>query len=237
MITRQLRGRVLLSEDIFLLQLLITRYIYKTGLQVDVVSNGEQAVKAALAGDYAIVIMSMNMPVMDGFTAVSILRAKAYDRPIIAMTASAKQKDKEQCLALGCNDFIAKPVQQEHLYRVLARYAYASVNEQVLVSTLYETNPDMTGLVETFLAALPDYIAQCQTALAVKNWAALGNVLHTLKGMGGSYGYKIITEVAEQAEQNLKMADYVALKSLLEKLEHLNGHAQRAYQQQLGDQV
>lgn len=236
LIQEKLQGRVLLAEDTMVLQQLISRYIRKAGLEVDVVDNGEQAVKAALAGDYAIVFMDIQMPVMDGCEAVEILRAKGYDKPIVAVTANAMRKVKEHCLAIGCNDFIAKPVQRDQINTILARYSKAGTNEQdtSLISTLYETDPDVVSLIETFLAVLPDYVDQCQTALATENWEALGHVLHTLKGMGSSYGYKIITETAEVAEQRLKVGDYVGLKPLIEKLKQLNGHAQRAHKQQTG---
>lgn len=146
--------------------MLIARYIRKTGLTVDVAENGELAVKAALAGGYAIVFMDIQMPVMDGYTAVKMLRAKGYDKPIIAMTANAMREDKERCYAVGCTDFVAKPVQREHLYQVLAKYsaATASVQGVGLASSLYGSDPDMIELVETFLAVLPDYVNQCQTA-------------------------------------------------------------------------
>jgi len=232
----QLQGRVLLAEDTPELQLLISRYIRKTGLEVDVADNGELAVKAALAGDYDLVFMDIQMPVMDGYTAVKSLRAKGYAAPIVAMTANAMQEDRQRCLAAGCDDFVAKPVQREHLYNVLARYSTVAASEQAisLVSTLYETDPDIAELVETFLGVLPGYIDQCQSALAVKNWEALNYALHVLKGMGGSYGYKIITETAAEAEQRLKLGDYAGLKPLVEKLEQLNAQAQRGYKQQTG---
>lgn len=67
--------------------------------------------------------------------------------------------------------------------------------------------------------------------MASKNWEALGHVLHTLKGMGGSYGYDIITETAAEAEPKLKITNYVGLKLLVDKLGEINASAQRGHNQ------
>lgn len=89
-------------------------------------------------------------------------------------------------------------------------------------------------MVETFIQVLPDYIEQCQTALATENWEALAHVLHTLKGMGGSYGYKIISETAMAAEQKLKAGDYTGVAPMIDELAQLDDQAQRGYKLKTG---
>ena len=118
-IQQQLRGKVLLVEDTPELQVLIANYIRKTGLKIDMANNGEEGVNAAMSNDYDLVFMDIQMPVMDGYTAVRTLRAKGYEKPIVALTANAMQEDKERCLMAGCNDYLAKPVQREQIYSLL----------------------------------------------------------------------------------------------------------------------
>ena len=88
------------------------------GCQVDVVGNGSEAVTAYQQLPYDLIFMDCNMPVMDGFDATRQIRRLEGDRrhvPIIAMTASALQGDREKCLAAGMDDFISKPLRLQQL--------------------------------------------------------------------------------------------------------------------------
>jgi CheY-like chemotaxis protein len=105
----------------------------KLGCRTDVVANGRDAVKALKNASYDLVLMDCQMPVMDGFEATQAIREKETDMksqavPIIALTASAMQADRERCLQVGMSDFIAKPVQPKELAEVLARWLTISRN-------------------------------------------------------------------------------------------------------------
>ncbi len=231
-----IKGKVLLAEDTHEIQSLITALLRKIGVEIDIANDGEVAVSLANSNEYSLILMDMQMPVMDGYTAVKTLRASGYNKPIIALTANAEREDKESCLALGCNDFLAKPLQRELLYEVINRYLDdpADDAQTELVSSLFETDPEMMNMVKTFLETLPDYINQGMEAMQRENWEALASVLHVLKGVGGSYGYQIISETAAAAEKLLKENDYQAVRPLVEKLQQLNVAAQHSFQQQTG---
>lgn len=232
----KLSGSVLLAEDTPEIQALVAAIIRKTGLQVETANNGDEAVRMASDKSYDLLLMDIQMPVMDGFTAVQILRARNYDRPIVALTANAMREDEEQCMAVGFDGFVAKPVQREQLYSILNEYINGDtrMTNENLISTLYETDPDMVGMVRTFLDKYPDYLAQCKIALEAENWEGMREILHILKGMGGSYGYPAISDTAREAESHLKAGDNSAAVKLFEKLIELNEAAQRGYQQQSG---
>ncbi len=89
-------------------------------------------------------------------------------------------------------------------------------------------------MIKTFLDKFPDYLDQCRLALESENWEAMIETLHILKGMGGSYGYPAISEIAKQAEAELKAGDSSNAKVLFEELLQLNEAAQRGYQQGAG---
>ncbi len=119
-------GRVLLVEDAPALQLVTQARLEKLGYQVEVVSNGQEAVDAVAANDYGLVLMDIQMPEMDGMTATRLIRKMLGDGkanlPIIALTANAMKGDEEQYLAAGMNDYLTKPLDSAGLNRVLQRW-------------------------------------------------------------------------------------------------------------------
>jgi len=119
---------VLLAEDGPDNQRLIGFILKKAGARLTVVENGQlardRALAAAEAGEpFNVVLMDMQMPVMDGYTATAELRAAGYNGPIIALTAHAMEGDRQKCLDAGCNDYAAKPIEREAFLATVARWA------------------------------------------------------------------------------------------------------------------
>jgi CheY-like chemotaxis protein len=118
--------RILLAEDNLVNQKVAMRMLNRLGYQADVVINGVEALHAVQHDEYDIVLMDIQMPEMDGLEATrQILQDKSLLRKpyIIAMTAAAMQLDRDQCLEVGMNDFVSKPVRLEDLAAALARHA------------------------------------------------------------------------------------------------------------------
>jgi signal transduction histidine kinase/CheY-like chemotaxis protein len=120
-------GRVLLAEDSPDNQRLVRTILQRAGHHVEVVSDGECAVAAALAAcdadaPFDVVLMDMQMPVLDGYGATRRLRAAGYAGVIVALTAHAMQGDREKCLNAGCDDFATKPIARAELVDVIARH-------------------------------------------------------------------------------------------------------------------
>jgi CheY-like chemotaxis protein len=117
-------AHILLAEDMFENQQLITIALRKAGAGVTAVGNGLLAVEAALAAlkagePFDIVLMDMQMPVMDGYQAAAKLRAEGYALPIVALTANAMSDDSRKCFAAGCDAYAAKPVERATLLATL----------------------------------------------------------------------------------------------------------------------
>jgi CheY-like chemotaxis protein len=117
-----LQGRVLLVDDNVENQKLIARYVRKTGVTVDILGNGKLAVENAPSGNYDLVLMDMQMPVMGGLEATAELRKQGYKTPIVCLTANAMKEDKERSIAAGADDYLTKPLDLERFYSVLAQH-------------------------------------------------------------------------------------------------------------------
>ncbi|MGQ0663179.1 MAG: response regulator [Pseudomonadota bacterium] len=116
--------RVLLAEDNQVNQMMTTVLLMQEGHQVDVAANGIEAVTAAVALPYDVILMDVHMPEMDGIEATRRIRAKSgpISRiPIIAVTANAMSGDREKYLAAGMNDYVSKPIDRTKLFAAIAR--------------------------------------------------------------------------------------------------------------------
>jgi signal transduction histidine kinase/ActR/RegA family two-component response regulator len=116
--------RVLMAEDNAINQLVVQAMLEATGLSLTVVDNGQAALEAMSRDSFDCVLMDINMPVMDGMTALAAIRAgKAGDPnlPVIALTASTMAGDRERFLEMGFSDHLGKPVKPAALITAIAR--------------------------------------------------------------------------------------------------------------------
>lgn len=119
--------RALVAEDNTINQLVLLRSLERYGLIVDVVANGEEAVRHCESNEYAVILMDCRMPVLDGYEATRRIRRRQRETgrrtPIIAITANAMTSDRELCEQAGMDDYLTKPIQPAELARCIARYA------------------------------------------------------------------------------------------------------------------
>ena len=106
---------VLVVDDMETNRRLVSMFLTRAGAKVVTADNGAVAIQAVERGDFDVVLMDMQMPVMDGYAATRLLRATGFQRPIIALTAHAMQGDREKCELTGCSGYVAKPVNMDEL--------------------------------------------------------------------------------------------------------------------------
>ena len=113
--------RVLLAEDEPIAQEVSRCLLEDAGLVVDIAEDGQQALELARKNRYALILMDMQMPVLNGIDATQAIRSDSLNRdtPILAMTANAFDEDRQVCLDADMNEHIAKPVDPERLYETL----------------------------------------------------------------------------------------------------------------------
>lgn len=116
---------VLLAEDNVINQMVTTQMLQRLGFEVQIVSDGRQAVAAASLQTFEIILMDCQMPGMDGYEAARAIRREGPNRatPILAISASAMLEDRDRALAAGMNDFLAKPLTGERLTAALQPFA------------------------------------------------------------------------------------------------------------------
>lgn len=118
--------QILLVEDNEVNRRVALGLLRSRGHHVEVAENGQIAVEALAVKEFDVVLMDMQMPVMDGYKATAAVRARELETgghvPIVAMTAEALKGDRERCLEAGMDDYVAKPISPEEMYRAIEQF-------------------------------------------------------------------------------------------------------------------
>ena len=126
--------RILLAEDNAVNQEVAVALLGSAGLQVDVAGDGQEALRMASSFDYALILMDVQMPLMDGLDATRAIRRSpgGHAVPILAMTANAFAEERQRCLDAGMNDHVAKPVVAEQLFATLYQWLSRRAEQKLL---------------------------------------------------------------------------------------------------------
>ena len=154
-------ARILAADDGASNRKLIELVLTRAGVEVVSVENGKLALDRALAESFDIILLDMQMPVMDGYTAATRLREAGCELPIIAMTAHAMQGDEEKCRAAGCSGFMTKPIKIDLLLSMLSAELGAGETKAPTVKAL----EDQAKIAETIdpIVTLPEPKAEVST--------------------------------------------------------------------------
>jgi CheY-like chemotaxis protein/HPt (histidine-containing phosphotransfer) domain-containing protein len=234
--------RILLAEDNPVNQRLAARMLEKEGHEVAVASNGKEAFAMWLDSPFDLILMDMQMPEMDGYTATRRLRKDGYKGPIVALTAHAMEGDRAQCIAAGCDDYLTKPIDRPMLLATVERYAQASMgrgdtllapsqfvrtSDAPLVSELAD-DPDVADIVDGFARAARARADALLKALGDDDAPTMQRLVHQLKGAAGGYGFPSITEQARNVEAAFAGGDTERLAAEVQALSRLCYRAGRA---------
>ncbi|MDO6452052.1 ATP-binding protein [Neptunomonas phycophila] len=229
------------NENRELLQLVLEDY----GFTITTGIHGQEGLEKSLAESFDVILMDVQMPVMDGYTAVKAMREAGLTQPIIALTAHAMKGIEARCLEAGYSHYMTKPINIDELLATLADLlgatqsdstdTLAEVNtntatpEQVsqptalsgsmapLISTL-ATHERFAGLIKRFTDKLPSQVSAMEHALNTHRFDDLADLAHWLKGSAGSVGFADFTEPAKELELAAKAKDYSNANAHLEQI-------------------
>ena len=217
-------ARILVVDDSPENRQLVKLVLRDYGLVVDEAENGQVAIDLAVGTDYDLILMDVQMPVMDGFTATKVLRARGLQQPIIALTANAMKGFEKECLEIGFSDYFTKPIDIDSFITNMAAILKAKPvanNEEVsldssaglsdtltekpednsvIESTLGSKNAQFAELVNSFTTRLGDKLQKMNEAYRTQNFQELANLAHWLKGAGGTVGFDCFTHPAARLE-------------------------------------
>ncbi len=238
--------RVLVVDDGEENRELVRIVLENVGLETACAENGLQAVEMVAAHRFDAVLMDMQMPIMDGYTATERLRDAGAELPIVALTADAMKGFEEKCLAAGCSSFLTKPVDIDALLALLGglldgtRVAVAPGSSQAapapagpdadgaaIVSRLAGAGEAIGRTIARFVDGLPARFAQAQADLEAGDADALAGFGHWLKGAGGTVGFDAFTTPAAELEAQAKAGDLTAVGHALAGLEALAARLER----------
>jgi signal transduction histidine kinase/DNA-binding response OmpR family regulator len=197
-----LRGRhILLVEDSADNRVLALSYLRGTRCQVDVAENGQIAVEKFMAGRYDLVLMDVEMPVMDGYTATRAIRQwestlGRAPTPIVALTAYARPEDAQRCREAGCTTHLGKPVRKAQLIQTIV-----ALEGRPRDRILARVDPELVAAIPGFLEHRRQDVVSLREALERDDFETIRVVGHRMRGSGSGYGFETITELGELFEQ------------------------------------
>jgi signal transduction histidine kinase/CheY-like chemotaxis protein len=223
---------VLLVEDNEINQQVAKELLEQARLRVDIANHGQEALQMLEARDYDCVLMDIQMPIMDGYTATAKIREDSrFDKlPVLAMTANATVEDRERSLAAGMNAHLNKPIDPSLLYETLltwikhAERTLPDLPEQdtvagaddagVLAIPGIDTERGIAGiggnvnayrkLLQKFVKNQANAVVDIQNACEQRDDEAAVRAAHTLKGVGGSIGAGTLQRLGAELEHTLK---------------------------------
>ena len=247
------RARILVAEDNITNQQVAVGILKKLGFSAEAVADGQEALRALAEIPYDLVLMDVRMPGMDGLEATRLIRSphspvRNHAIPIIAMTAHALARDRDQCLAAGMNDYLSKPVEPVALAQALDKWLSQAHDDSTTTPAVAVSNQSAKTMTtsdaiavpifdrvtflslmmgdenllkvvqEAFLEDMPKQIEQLQKLVAQGDTKQSGAQAHKIKGAAANVGGKTLREVASAMEVAGKTGNQKILETRLPEL-------------------
>ncbi len=226
--TLRYSGRVLVAEDNETNQLLIATLLEERGIAYVIVNDGEKAIEKALQEEFDLVLMDVNMPNLDGISALKSLKEKGYAKPIVTLSADVIEKDVQRFKDAGADDTLQKPIDVVSLDRVLRRYLRVikgieqekRLFDRVDIDTIQKAlqlqeKSIVVQLLKSFNRSAKEILWRMQEEGIDKS------ILHTLKGTCGNLRFMYAYKVIQKCEAEFETCPKRLQEELVEHLVHL----------------
>ncbi len=220
--------RVLLADDSQANRLVVAEMLRRAGFSVDVVADGNEAVRAVRSLPYDVVLMDIEMPNLDGMDATREIRALEGEQstiPVIALTANVLADSRERFLGAGMNDYLSKPVDKKKLAKTVMRWALegvggggrshvpesqvAYIDDNALQNLAEDTSMELVPrMAQVFINELRDRAGRLRSGAEHKDLSRLAAEAHALKSSGATYGAVVIASHARKIDEACKEFDY-----------------------------
>lgn len=194
-------------------------YFYETA------ENGEEAIEKVKGGDFDLILMDIQMPVLDGISALKIIKAdQLTNSPIIAISAYASNDDRDYFLSAGFDDFIAKPITPRQLLETIENnilkngfssgeihgYEEDVILDEVVIGQLmkYNTLENIKTVYQDFLDESFRLLVEINLLIKEGNFPEIGEKIHIMKGNSGTLGAMKIFNFTKAFEKNIKTTNF-----------------------------
>jgi len=232
--------RVLLVEDGVTNRKLIGLVLERAGASVRMAENGQAGLEAVAWEPFDLILMDMQMPVMDGYTATSELRRLGCTLPIIALTAHAMASDERKCREAGCSGYLTKPIDRAQLVAAVAAalqerpvtndgkpaVAKPSDPQKPIFSHLPAGDLELCEIITEFVGQFEKKLAELDAAAADGDLCRVAEFAHWIKGAGGSAGFDELTRPAGELETTARAGHREPIGPLIERLHSLSARLQ-----------
>ena len=218
--------RILLAEDTPLNQRLVSKVIHKWGYELEIANNGKEAIDMQMRNQYDLILMDIQMPEVDGYTATKVIRNLHLEDkkniPIIALTAHASKEEAERCLGIGMNAYVTKPFNTEFLRNMILQLTsnHDIINHEPSIHTHIDAKElyDLTYLKEhaagdiaflqemitEFLNETPIQMTALNDDIERKDYEKIKITSHSMKGLfltlGMNKAARLLKEIESKAE-------------------------------------
>ncbi|MBP6654039.1 MAG: response regulator [Propionivibrio sp.] len=250
-------ARILLAEDNLLNQQIAREMLEDAGATVTLANDGKEAIDQATTSAFDCILMDVRMPGIDGLQATQALRGLAATAgvPIIAMTANAMVEDREECLRVGMNDFIPKPVNPEQFLEILGKWVTPSASVVASVPpdvSMQESDPalpaqpdryehidlreisrsfrgnvgQVRNLVMIFLETGRSGVEEARSAYESGNAEGLKQIGHRFKASSKYMGAHAYSDLMLELENDARTGDWQRIGATLARIEAEWGHVE-----------
>jgi PAS domain S-box-containing protein len=223
---------ILVAEDNEINAQLVERLLARRGHRVRLANNGREALGLAEAGIFDLLLLDVHMPELDGFQVIQAIRERERSvgghLPVIALTARARQEDRERCLAAGMDDFLAKPIDAADLWAATERVTGPRppagragpdlLDPRVVLAACGGDAGTLEEISQVLRARLPDHLSAVQEALRERDAIRLREAAHKFSGTVATFS-TVVGAVASHLEDHAARGQLEDARPLVKQLE------------------